>query len=185
MSVFASADSISYCVRGIIHSGLVAGHNLEHLDPQRDTRRRVYYHGFQHPHGGRNRGHGLNSSLIDAAVGALLADASKGRHWVAEQAGKIIGQIMVTCEWSDWRHGTMWWIQSVYVDSDHRRQGVFSMQYQHVESVARLDKTGRSLRLYVEKENRNAQATYAALSTSHAGYEVMQTDFSKSINEKE
>jgi GNAT superfamily N-acetyltransferase len=115
----------------------------------------------------------------------VLADAAKGCYWIAEQAGKIIGRIMVTYEWSDWRNDAIWWIQSVYVDSNHRRQGVFSTLYRHVESLAREDKSVCGLRLYVERENRNAQATYAALGMSDAGYEVMQTDFSKSINVKE
>ena len=109
----------------------------------------------------------------------------EGRYWVAEQVGKAIGQIMVTYEWSDWRNGAMWWIQSVYVDSDHRRQGVFSMLSRHVESLVRQDKTVYGLRRHVERENRNAQATYAALGMSHAGYEILRTDFSKSNNEKE
>ena len=130
-------------------------------------------------------GHGLDSALVDAGVEALLTAASKGRYWIAEQTGKIVGQIMVTYEWSDWRNGAMWWIQSVYVDSDYRRQGVFSMLCRHVESLARQDKSVCGLHLYVERENRNAQATYAALGMSDAGYEVMQTDFSKSINKKE
>jgi ribosomal protein S18 acetylase RimI-like enzyme len=89
----------------------------------------------------------------------------------------VIGQIMVTYEWSDWRNGTMWWIQSVYVHPDHRRQGVFSALYHHVESLARARDNVCGLRLYVEEQNERAQATYLALGMNKPGYLVMQTVF--------
>ena len=78
-------------------------------------------------------GRGLDASLINPGVAALLADSGKGRYWVAESDGRVVGQIMVTYEWSDWRNGTIWWIQSVYIHPDYRRQGVFSGLYRHVE----------------------------------------------------
>lgn len=124
-------------------------------------------------------GRPLDSALIVPGVGALIADETRGRYWVAEADDDIIGQIMVTYEWSDWRCGTQWWIQSVYVHPDHRRRGVFSALYRHVESLARAATDVCGLRLYVEHDNRRAQQTYRALGMEHPGYEVMEVDFRK------
>ncbi|MBT8084571.1 MAG: GNAT family N-acetyltransferase [Woeseia sp.] len=122
-------------------------------------------------------GRELDPALIGAGVAAILKDPAKGRYWVAESDSRIIGQIMVTNEWSDWRNGMMWWIQSVYVHSDFRRQGVFSNLYRHVESLARQDASVCGLRLYVEKDNLPAQQVYLALGMTHPGYQVMEADF--------
>jgi ribosomal protein S18 acetylase RimI-like enzyme len=119
----------------------------------------------------------LDPEIIRPGVSNALADASKCQYWVADLNGVVIGQIMVTYEWSDWRNGTMWWIQSVYVHPDHRRQGVFSALYHHVESLARARDNVCGLRLYVEEQNERAQATYLALGMNKPGYLVMQTVF--------
>lgn len=107
-------------------------------------------------------------------MAALLADPSKGRYWVAEFEGEVIGQIGVTYEWSDWRNGMMWWIQSVYVNENHRRKGVYSSLYRHVESLARSDPDVIGIRLYVGKDNESAQATYSELGMRAANYQIMQ-----------
>jgi ribosomal protein S18 acetylase RimI-like enzyme len=120
----------------------------------------------------------LDPAIIRPGVSNMLADPKKGHYWVAEQAGVVVGQIMVTYEWSDWRNGTMWWIQSVYVHPDHRRCGVFSALYRHVESLAKQTPQVCGLRLYVEEGNTRAQATYEALGMHRPGYVVMQTVFS-------
>jgi ribosomal protein S18 acetylase RimI-like enzyme len=96
---------------------------------------------------------------------------------VAEIDGEIVGQIGVTYEWSDWRNGTLWWIQSVYIDPQQRRKGVYSALYDHVESLARTDVGVIGLRLYVEKDNERAQATYEKLGMKMTSYQVMQTLF--------
>lgn len=119
----------------------------------------------------------LAPDVIEAGVKAMLADRSMGRYWVAETDGRVIGQIMVTHEWSDWRNGVIWWIQSVYVDGDHRRRGVFSRLYRHVESLARHDPGVCGIRLYVERDNARAQRTYESLGMRMTGYQVMQTIF--------
>lgn len=121
----------------------------------------------------------LDPGLINPGVTAVLADATKGRYWVAELDGEVIGQLMVTYEWSDWRNGAFWWIQSVYVRSDSRRKGVFSLLHRHVESIARATPDACGLRLYVERDNRRAQKTYRALGMSAPGYQVMEVDFRK------
>ena len=124
-------------------------------------------------------GRPLDPALIDPGVAAILADSNKGRYWVAEVDGKVVGQIMVTYEWSDWRNGQLWWIQSVYVHKDYRRKGVFSALYRHVESLARQDPEICGLRLYVEKDNKRAQETYLKLGMVLPGYQVMEVDFRK------
>jgi len=123
--------------------------------------------------------HELYPDLIGPGVAALLDDSSKGRYWVAEEDGEVVGQIMVTYEWSDWRNGMLWWIQSVYVAQEKRRQGVFSTLYRHVESLARAKQDVSGLRLFVENQNAHAQDTYLALGMTRPGYQVMEIDFTK------
>ncbi len=119
----------------------------------------------------------LDASVIDAGVAVLLSDPSKGRYWLAESNHRIVGQIMVTYEWSDWRNGMLWWIQSVYVHEAYRRKGVFSMLFRHVESLARDDSNVAGIRLYVQGGNARAQATYKRLGMTATGYRVMQKIF--------
>src|SRR5210317_1046830 len=120
-------------------------------------------------------GKALDPDVIGPGVRAVLGDAHKGRYWVAESAGTIIGQIMVTYEWSDWRNGNIWWIQSVYVHPDCRRKGVFSRLFIPVESLVAAEPEAIGLRLYVEESNTNAQRTYEALGMTDPGYVVMET----------
>lgn len=108
---------------------------------------------------------------------AMFTDCSRGRYWLAEADGRVIGQLMLTYEWSDWRNGMVWWIQSVYVHGDYRRKGVFSALYRHVESLARQDPEVCGLRLYVERDNARAQSTYEALGMHMTNYLVMQSMF--------
>ena len=84
---------------------------------------------------------------------------------------------MVTYEWSDWRNATIWWIQSVYIHPEYRRQGVFTALYRHVEDIARHADSVCGLRLYVEMGNREAQDTYSALGMSKDSYLVMESMF--------
>lgn len=124
-------------------------------------------------------GRPLDPDVIGPGVSRLLVDANKGRYWLAEADGEVIGQIMVTYEWSDWRNGMLWWIQSVYVHPGHRRKGVFSALYRHVESLAR-ENDARGLRLYVEQNNKRAQETYEALGMLSPNYQVMEAIFGDS-----
>ena len=117
----------------------------------------------------------LNRSLLTPGVSAILADRDKGRYWIAMVDGEAAGQIMVTYEWSDWRNGMLWWIQSVYIRSEFRRRGVFSALYGHVESLVKADPAACGIRLYVEKSNLRAQDTYRNLGFTEPGYLVMET----------
>lgn len=76
-------------------------------------------------------GKALDPGTVGPGVRTLLGDRTRGRYWVAESAGEVVGQMMVTYEWSDWRNGTIWWIQSVFVRPDWRRKGVRSVPTRH------------------------------------------------------
>ncbi len=119
----------------------------------------------------------LDPTRINPGVKELLADPSKGRYWLAISGDQAVGQIAVSYEWSDWRNGMIWWIQSVYVHEDHRRRGVYSSLYQHIESLAQSDSKVIGIRLYVEKENKRAQQTYGKLGMNMTNYQVMQRLF--------
>lgn len=119
----------------------------------------------------------LDPPTIAAGVQALLADPRLGRYFLALRDGLPVGQMMHTREWSDWRNGEIWWLQSVYVVSDARQQGVFRALYQHLESLARATPTVVGLRLYVETHNSRAQDAYVRLGMQMAGYAVMESLF--------
>ena len=122
-------------------------------------------------------GYSLDPQTIGSGVERLLADPDNGQYWVAETDGRVVGQIMVTYEWSDWRDGRIWWIQSVYVDADHRRKGVFASLYRHVEDLALSDPDVIGIRLYVDADNERAQDTYVNLGMHMTAYRVMETMF--------
>ena len=130
-------------------------------------------------------GKSLDPACVGPGVNALFEDASHGRYWVAEDGGKVVGQLMVTYEWSDWRNGRIWWIQSVYVHPDWRRKGIFSALYRNVESLASAAPGVIGLRLYVENNNTHAQQTYTALGMEKPGYIVMETLFDRSSTQAE
>ena len=119
----------------------------------------------------------LDRELLARGTRAVFADPARGFYRIAERQGRPLGCLLVTREWSDWRNGNWWWIQSVYVIADARRSGVFRALYADLESDARSSEDVVGLRLYVEKENRAAQATYAALGLSDSGYLLLQSEF--------
>jgi len=117
----------------------------------------------------------LDGPTLEAGVKAALADSAKARYFVACAAdGQIVGQIMHTYEWSDWRNGDIWWLQSVFVQPDFRSQGIFRLLYDHVANRAQADPGVVGLRLYVEEHNERARAVYERLGLKTAGYGVME-----------
>jgi len=122
-------------------------------------------------------GKDLPRERLDRGVRLLLADKSKGFYIVAKVGAETVGQLMVTFEWSDWRAGTFWWIQSVYVDSPFRRSGIYRALYEHVLGLAKADASVCGVRLYVERHNTVAQQTYADLGMTRAAYEMFEVDF--------
>ncbi|MCC5870650.1 MAG: GNAT family N-acetyltransferase [Gammaproteobacteria bacterium] len=119
----------------------------------------------------------LDAQRLVPGVRRVLTDASLGVYYVASLDQRIVGQLMLTREWSDWRCGDFWWIQSVYVVKEHRRGGIFSALYAHVLELARSREDVCGLRLYVESDNTRAQATYERQGMQMTGYRVMEIDF--------
>ena len=115
----------------------------------------------------------LDWDILSTGVCRLLDDAGKGRYFIAEVDGRIVGTTMITYEWSDWRDGWIWWIQSVYVHPDFRGRGVFSRLYRHVESLAAAEEV-RAVRLYVLQSNQRARAAYLKLGMHESGYTVLE-----------
>jgi len=115
----------------------------------------------------------LDRATLAKGVDAILRDPRLGRYLVAVAGERVVGQLAVTEEWSDWRNGSIWWLQSVYVDAAWRGRGVFRRLLGEVAVLAR--ETGAiGLRLYVERHNESAQATYARSGFHDAGYAVME-----------
>jgi ribosomal protein S18 acetylase RimI-like enzyme len=121
-----------------------------------------------------SEGKTLDPAVLGPGVAAGLADPRKSVYFLAEEDGVPIGQIMFTTEWSDWRNGWFWWIQSVYVRSESRRRGVFRALFEHVQQAAQADPEVIGLRLYVERENHIAQETYRSMGMKAAGYVVFE-----------
>lgn len=128
----------------------------------------------------------LAPATVLAGVNAGIADPARARYFIAvasaltgggETFAAPVGTLMLTREWSDWRNGDWWWIQSVYVEPGYRRRGVLSGLYRHVEQLARGTDGVIGLRLYVERDNAVAQRTYAALGMSDAGYRIYESRF--------
>jgi GNAT superfamily N-acetyltransferase len=119
----------------------------------------------------------LDPARVRRGVVALLRDKAKGAYFVAEKNGTVVGQLMITYEWSDWRNGNFWWIQSVYVRADSRGQGIFRALFEHVGKLARKRRDARGLRLYVDAHNGGARQTYTRLGMKKTDYELFETDF--------
>jgi len=119
----------------------------------------------------------LDLARLGAGVDAVLTDSNKGLYWVAEAGGEVVGQLMITFEWSDWRNGVVWWLQSVYVRQDWRSRGVFKALYRHVHQLAKSRPDVCALRLYVERDNQGARDTYERLGLRPTSYELYEVDF--------
>lgn len=119
----------------------------------------------------------LDPATLERGVAAVFDNPARGFYLIAERAGTPVACLMVTYEWSDWRNGNWWWIQSVYVLPAARRQGAFRALYAEVETRARATRNVVGLRLYVEKHNAHAQATYRALGMNMAPYDLLERSF--------
>jgi len=125
----------------------------------------------------------LDPATVLAGVSAGIADPARARYFIAarqalaggrETLSEPVGTLMLTREWSDWRNGEWWWIQSVYVAPRHRRSGVFRALYRHAWQLAGETPGVVGLRLYVERGNADARRTYQALGMVDAGYELLE-----------
>lgn len=119
----------------------------------------------------------LDRDVLARGVAALLGAPHRGFYLVAERAGAAVGCVLVTHEWSDWRNGDWWWLQSVYVVPAARRGGVFRALHGEVARRAQADPEVVGLRLYVERDNTVAQATYADLGLGPTPYLLLEHTF--------
>ena len=130
-----------------------------------------------------SEGKQLDDAVLTRGVRRALEDPVRGRYLVAESDDRVVGQLMVTSEWSDWRDGWFWWIQSVYVAKDFRRKGVYRRLYEHLREEAQGTPGVCGLRLYVERENEPAIATYESLGMVDAGYRLYEIVWPSGANE--
>ena len=119
----------------------------------------------------------LDAARVADGTRAVLQDERKGFYLLATRGDAVIGQLMITYEWSDWRNGDFWWIQSVYIVPEERRKGVYRALYDYVAAMARKTENVCGVRLYVEQENRSAQQTYQSLGMNRTSYLLYEVDF--------
>ena len=113
----------------------------------------------------------LDPTIVEPAVRAVFEDPSRGFYLVGEVDGRVVGSLMITYEWSDWRNCNMWYIQSLFVEANHRGQGIFKKLYQQVIDLAKNDDV-MFVRLYVEVENERAQKVYESLGMKRMPYHM-------------
>nr|CAA6830161.1 MAG: Protein export cytoplasm protein SecA ATPase RNA helicase (TC 3.A.5.1.1) [uncultured Thiotrichaceae bacterium] len=116
----------------------------------------------------------LQPDTIFSGVTNMIANPAYGYYLVAEQDGQVVGSLMVTSEWSDWRDGLFWWIQSVYIRKEWRRQGIYRKLYDMVKTLAAENGNICGYRLYVEKDNLKAQQTYQSLGMTETDYFIYE-----------
>ncbi len=119
----------------------------------------------------------LDEQVLTRGVNTVLDDGKHGFYLIAEVDGKVAGSLMVTYEWSDWRDGAFWWIQSVYVEPEFRRCGVFRAIYAEARQRAKNTSRVCGCRLCVEQDNAAAQTTYARLGFVETNYKVLEESF--------
>jgi len=117
----------------------------------------------------------LSPEIISAGVRNFLKHSEWGFYIVAESGGQVVACLMITYEWSDWRNGLFWWIQSVYVRPEFRRLGIYRKMYAHIRQAASANGNVCGLRLYVERDNQRAQTTYSSLGMSKTHYLIFET----------
>lgn len=116
----------------------------------------------------------LPEPTVIKGVAAVLADSSKGTYYVAETNGKVVGSLLTTYEWSDWRNGTVLWIQSVYVRPEFRKQSIFSRLYKHIQEMVAGNPNLRGIRLYADKTNTSAHKVYEHLGMTAEHYQMFE-----------
>lgn len=128
-----------------------------------------------------SEGKELDPVVLTSGVEQALSRPEMCRYFVAELGAQVVGQTMITYEWSDWRNGVLWWIQSVYVHPRYRGGGVFRALHEHISQLARAQADVRGLRLYVDDHNHTAMATYRRLGMAPSGHQVYESDWSGAV----
>jgi GNAT superfamily N-acetyltransferase len=116
----------------------------------------------------------LDRETVNLGVAAVFADPGKGTYWVAERDGRIAGSLLTTFEWSDWRNGTVLWVQSVYVLPEARGRGVYRALYERIRAEVEASPDLRGIRLYVDRRNTAAQRVYERLGMTREHYEMFE-----------
>lgn len=116
----------------------------------------------------------LDEPTVVKGVAAVFADSSKGIYYVAELNGKVVGSLLTTFEWSDWRNGTVLWIQSVYIRPEFRKRSIFSHLYKHIQELVATNSDLRGIRLYADKTNTSAHGVYEHLGMTSEHYQMYE-----------
>lgn len=116
----------------------------------------------------------LDSTTVEKGIKAMFADPTKGTYYIAEVDGALAGCHSITYEWSDWRNAMVWWLQSVYVVEQHRKNGVFKAMFENLKALIKNDQGLGGLRLYVDKSNARAQKVYEAMGMNGEHYSVFE-----------
>ena len=116
----------------------------------------------------------LNEPTVIKGVAAVFEDPAKGIYYVAETDGKVVGSLLTTFEWSDWRNGTVLWIQSVYVRPEYRKRSIFSKLYKHIQEKVTGNSNLRGIRLYADKTNIPAHGVYEHLGMTAEHYQMFE-----------
>ena len=116
----------------------------------------------------------LDRDTLTRGVNAVFADPGKGAYWMAERDGQVVGGLLTTFEWSDWRNGVILWIQSVYVVPEERGRGVYRTLYEHLRRRVAADSGLKGIRLYVDKGNTAAQRVYERLGMTREHYDTFE-----------
>lgn len=116
----------------------------------------------------------LDLPTVTRGVRAVFDDPSKGEYWVAEAGGRVVSSLMTTYEWSDWRDGTVLWVQSVYVLPELRGSGVYRRMYEHLKERVQASPGLMGIRLYVDRRNTAAQRVYERVGMSREHYEMFE-----------
>src|SRR5688572_9857248 len=136
-----------------------------HIDILIDFQQRLAY---------ESEGVRLDASTLREGMEAMFDDPDKGVYYIARDGNEVVGCHMITYEWSDWRNGMVWWLQSVYVKESHRKKGIFKMMYDNVISMIKKDPSLIALRLYVDKSNERAMKVYSAMGMDGSHYTVYE-----------
>ena len=116
----------------------------------------------------------LTLEVVSNGVQTLLKNPEYGFYVIVEKSGEIAGSLMVTTEWSDWRDGEFWWVQSVYVRRDYRRQGIYRKLYEYIKAKAAKRGNVGGFRLSVDRDNAVAQQAYLKLGMSETCYKIFE-----------
>lgn len=117
----------------------------------------------------------LDKNILNEGVKAVFTNSNKGKYFTAKINNKICGSLLITYEWSDWRNSNIWWIQSVFVEEEFRKKGVYKNLYEFVKIAAKIEGV-KVIRLYVDLRNKPAQAVYSRLGMNDQHYKLFEVE---------